>query len=331
MNYENDVLIIMPCSTKGGAEKQFNLIIKAMNDKNINNAVLYAEKTSSCIKNYICLIRELLMIIRNRKPRVAIVYDIYGKYLIPLLKYLKIRTIYSERNNGKHKLNIGKLCIAMADVQVANSRTAISNMKKYVQGNVEYIPNAVCIPKEYKLNNNTVFKILVPARIHPTKYQHLIVDVANECPQLEFFLYGMIDDSKYYEFLKTRIESTGAENIHYMGFEDQLEKRFQEYDLILLVSDNEGSSNSILEAFANKVICISSDIGSNEEIIRDKRFLFENNVESIMSTIHYVLDIDPIEKTTILEENRKYVEEHYSEEKMCSRYLELINFNSEEK
>ena len=109
-----------------------------------------------------------------------------------------------------------------------------------------------------------------------------------------------------------------------MGYEKNLEKKIQDYDLIMLVADNEGNSNVILEAFANGVLCIASDLDANRELIKDNMFLFENNEESIVKTLGQVMAISDLKRKTILESNRKFVEKNYSVDRMCKRYIELI-------
>ena len=314
----------MPCEEKGGAEKQFRFLLNAFREKRIRFKVIYDEKSRSRILNFMNLIVNVFFICFMNAPRIAIVYDVYGKYVIPLLKMLGIKVIYSERNNGKHRLAIGKKCIACADVHVTNSKAAITNMREYISSSIEYIPNGVSLPSSFKDEKGTVSKIIIPARIHPSKHQQLIVDVAKMKKDLEFYLYGKIDDNQYYVELMNNIQKSKLKNIHYMGYEADLEKKIQEFDLVLLVAENEGNSNVILEAFANEILCITSALEANKELIRDNIFLFENNVESIIDTLEQVTAINDSERKMILKRNREFVEKNYSIDRMCRKYIELI-------
>lgn len=341
------VLLFMPCLKMGGAEKQFWLLRKGLLSKGVcvitvltssdqmdmSDKIYSVRKEFNFIKKEFEIWKLVHYFLQDYSIKCAIVYDVYAQFAIPFLRMCGIRVLFSERNSGEHKCRISRNVICMANIITANSLSAIMNMHKYVRKEVHYIPNGVeikDISNDLGHEFSKQLKIIVPARIAPVKNQMLVIKAIENIKNIEVHFAGKINDENYFQSMQKYIKERGLKNrFIYDGFVSDMNSHYKKFDMILLPSISEGTSNVILEAFAMKKICVASDIKMNEDVVPRKELLFRSgDAESLRTTILTLLKMESYRITDILNDCYRYICENYSTEKMVDSYWELIKHDT---
>lgn len=268
---------------------------------------------------------------------------IVGKFL-----YKRRRTIFigSERNtrliysNSKKWQFISSIAYKGLDALIVNSNKA----KKHISKTINY-PNEKILLLRNLLNTDkfkpsdllehdlTLFSnlidkdknlFLVPARLHPQKNQHILIDTMKmllhkDVNNIQFILAG---DSKstYAEKIKKNIEEEQLQKqFVFLDKVKNMENLYNLVDFVLLPSLYEGFPNAILEGMACGKICLSTDTSDIKEIIQDKKngfIIVENNATSISKTITEVIKLSNAHKKEIekkaFESVQKYGKENYT-------------------
>jgi len=116
-------------------------------------------------------------------------------------------------------------------------------------------------------------------------------------------------------------------NIKLIGFTNDISVAYAGMDIVLMPSLYEGLSLSLLESMSAGKLLVLSDIESFRSVLDNNSALFfeSGNSKSFIQTLKYA--IENLSVLTILPLNaRKIFEDHYSFEKMVSKYVELIEF-----
>lgn len=347
---KDTLLIFMPCLEYGGAEKQFRLLRNGLVAKNVHVITILTDSDVADLdtivsKNRIYSIgakgnflskeweiyKIVKRILKNHKVQFAIVYDKYAQFAIPILKKFGIKTLFSERNSGEHEHWISRKMICMADLITANSFNAVMEMHRYVNKDVYYIPNGVEIEETHNepmvhFEKSGRIKIVVPARIAPVKNQMLVVKALKDMTDIEVHFVGKISDDAYHKEIKACIERYQQnEKFIYDGFVTNMKSYYKNYDVVLLPSISEGTSNVILEAFANQIPCIASDIEMNNRVVPRKELLFKSDcAESLFNTLSSIISMEQTDLKIILNDCFNFVKNNYSIDRMVDSYWELI-------
>lgn len=246
--------------------------------------------------------------------------------LLPLMKLLGLKVIYSERNNGHHKHAKIYDLIAQCDYICSNSIEAKVFLESMIGKKVEVINNGVSIPHQDIVirPRSLPFKILIPARIDPKKNQELVIIAAKFLSDCEFHFAGKITDKKYQECLIEK--SKRLQNVIFDGYISNIRNYYKGFDLVLLPSIEEGTSNVILECLADGIPCVVSDIDMNIRLQRNRNYVFK--VDNYADLIRVITQFRRINVETItkdLRDARKWVTEFYSENKMVESYIKLFS------
>lgn len=358
------LLIIMPELYYGGAEKQFRYLIdglgkynniqlsvciehsynaklKASGDvfekehSNINfihmdgldakNGKLY--KLKSAILLYLKLNKKLNKIV----PDIILGYGPLFSAIIPLLKKKNRKIVLGERCDGKYSDILTKQTTKKADMVIANSRAATEYMRNNQYENVYCITNGIdlkSIDSKEKLFDKSKLLIFMPARVSDIKNQKQVIEAIKLIKDFtsSVIFAGEIQDKVYYEECKKLINKYNLnDNVKFIGVVDNVGDYYNKCDLVMLPSKFEGTPNVILEGFAYKRICITSDIIMNKDVIRNENLMFPLDSPSKMAeVIKYVHDLPVEKKNEIVKQNYKYVSENYSVDKMVKSYIKLL-------
>lgn len=110
-----------------------------------------------------------------------------------------------------------------------------------------------------------------------------------------------------------------------MNFENIL-KKYQEADLFLLPSIEEGIANVVLEAMAVGIPVITTRCGGMEEVIKHEYNGFLVDIRSsrqIADAILRFMEMSPFEKQQMAHNARKTIEQKFSQERMVKEMIEL--------
>ncbi|GAB5060340.1 hypothetical protein LASHA2_00610 [Lactiplantibacillus plantarum] len=75
------------------------------------------------------------------------------------------------------------------------------------------------------------------------------------------------------------------DKVNFVGSVDNVQKHYQQSDGAILISDYEGLPISLVEALAQHLPIIASNVGGNEELIHNNGFLVENDPHKIADKI----------------------------------------------
>ena len=119
-----------------------------------------------------------------------------------------------------------------------------------------------------------------------------------------------------------------SDNIHLTGFKNNPVPFYLLSDLLIVVSENEGLSNAILESMACGTLVLSSRSCGASELISDtiNGYLLSNTQpEVIARTILDILSKRGEELRSIRNAAESYVTRNYSIKAMLDRYIQLYN------
>lgn len=273
---------------------------------------------------------------RNRQD--VIISFMFGANLAARLikKRFGIPLITSVRtsNISKFYLVLYKFSYKMDNYTVFNSHFAL---EKFVSNRIAtskkslFIPNAVSIAESnFSRPRNDIFTLLSIAHFRPVKdYKTLFraIKVLQEKNiQIKLIVIGNTFGLAWPE---TMIKELGIEqNIRLEGFVQNPQPFLEKADALVLSSLWEGTPNSVLEAMANKLPVIASDIPSCEELINKGQcgWVFRLKDEhDLSSKIESLISLSEKEKEKLGNNGYKYVLENYSEDIVYKEWEALIN------
>ncbi len=344
-------LILMPALYHGGAETQFRYLfenledcyITALDKSKSKKANDFKQKHSKriielrnffhnkflhAIQTYLNIIIALLSFkVKFKGKNLLIIYGAGTKWLIlyPLIRSLNYKILYSERNDGHHRVKLLYNIIERCDIVTTNSCEAKEIISQFIKNKpIFIINNGIRIPKYKYLKYcaHSPFKILVPARIHELKNQIIIIEALKDMSNVEVHFAGQIDSSYYFDILCRKIkENNCSKSFVFDGYVDNINIYYKEFDLIVLPSFSEGTPNVILESMALQIPCIASNIRMNARIIRNKQLLFNpNSTESVYKCLSYFQSLNSKEIDELIYNNYKYVKNNYSMEEMIDSF-----------
>lgn len=105
----------------------------------------------------------------------------------------------------------------------------------------------------------------------------------------------------------------------------ELYNKMAEADAVGLFSLYEGLPNTICEAMCMGKMVIASDVSDNRLLIRDENLLSNPlSPQEMAVSLSYLMNLSQEERENIEKDNRKFSEEHFSEEQIYKQYLQLI-------
>ena len=283
----------------GGAEKQNVMLANAMAnrghdvtlisicadnncyqlDRHVDYQFLPDRKTNilRLITRYEDIKKKLIEI----GPDVTVSFWYQSAYLTALMrKNITGKIIYSERSDPGDKEYSGilgwirSLTLPRIDGFVFQSKGAQSYFSKSVQSRSTVIPNPVFVKTEdFQEVKERKKKIVTVGRLHPQKNQKLLIEafslIVDQIPEYILEIYG---DGDLKDELQRQIMELHLENKVYLkGTSKKIHELIYDASLFVLSSDYEGIPNTLLEAMALGIPCISTDCrpGGAREIITD--------------------------------------------------------------
>lgn len=197
-----------------------------------------------------------------------------------------------------------------------------------------YDMDSICATKldGYKIreeNNLTKDDIIVGSvgRFNPVKNQKLFVQVAAELisvkPSLKFVMVGR-DNTVDNKVLTGWLKQYGiTKNFRLLGQRDDIAKCFQAFDVFCLHSKTEGFPNVLVEAMANNIPCIATDVGDAKLILQNYGVTSSNNNADELAYCILKM-IDKISKNKV-QETYSYIRDNFSIENTYNEYAKVWN------
>lgn len=320
------ILFISRTLRGGGAERFISTFVNYMIDNNYDvEILLYEEHTddyylSSNVKKYLMPSRgesKLDKIYRNL-DMYRMLRDIRPDYIIPFVDtvvicaylanlFLKSKFIYTVRVSPWHEEIIGtkfknfmrSIIAKKADaIMIQTEEQGLYFPIKYQQ-KVFVVPNPVpqkFISLKKETYNDSIASVCMLGRLDKQKNIPLAIKAFRKLsqwyPDIRLNIYGEGIETEY---INSLIKEVGLQNICYLkGRTSNVEKVLSESDAFLMTSDFEGLPNSLIEAMAMGLPCISSACQTGpSDLIQDGEngYLFEpNNLDALVRKLKMLLD-----------------------------------------
>jgi len=348
----NKILILNPTMEKGGIETQLAVLLNNLNFQKFevtlalfHNHINYKlpedvkiiDLKATRLLNPIFLLKIFKLfskewdIINSKSKYTNILCLITAMFLKNKTFILEIQTSGKQIFSHYKFIKCFSYFIQKNFVIAANSKTAILEMKRIIGKNLNYklIYNGIDIEKfEQKKLKNELLKIGYIGRIAPVKKIETIVEAVNYLISKKFIdnlsveLTGPIFDRKFIELIDKYNLSTFFK---LNGPKDNVELFYSKLDLLVLPSEREGVSNTLLEAMASGVLCLASK-GANKEKILSSEFTFETgNYIELAQKIIKLNNLSEHEKNIIIRKNKDKLIKEFSINKMVKKYQKLWN------
>lgn len=298
-----DIFFVLPCFQTGGAERVHLNVVKSVKDKSI--CILFTQ--NSATDNFKMDFSELGEIIEinpilNKKN--AFINQQLKKRIIKTINLSQsIKSIFSSNTNYFYELlpGIDNKSIKKVDLIHAisgenptlvnhyinssvtiNNRLVInnkaysdivseynkSNLDKKLQDTIEVVENAIAFNEEEVLSKKDKIKIGFVGRWSQEKRPEIFLEIASKLKQnqtaVDFVMAGI--------GMKSNIDLIHENGVTFVGEiteDDALKKFYKSLTFILITSSREGFPMVIIEAMANGVIPICTNVGGISEHIHN--------------------------------------------------------------
>lgn len=284
----------------GGAEKQITMLANAMDFKGYNVSFISLSDNNLCyplsekiyytsqrdhgnnrVINIVNRLKFLKSTIDKVSPDLIVHFNMQSAYFCAILgdKYAS-RSIYAERTDPYDESYGGvagvlrNYMIRKVSGFVFQTKGARDFFPDYVRKKSIVINNPILInPDDYKRTVNPDKRVVSVGRLHNQKNHQLFIraisKLSNEFNDYRFEIYG---DGELEEELNTLIRNLNLSNIVFlMGSHEDILEKIRNASLFVLSSDYEGMPNTLMEAMALGIPCVSTDCrpGGARELIRD--------------------------------------------------------------
>ena len=301
---------------------------RAMRYNHSKKIVRYVTKWISLIYLYLWHMINL----QGMKIDTVMVNNMTGLMMVPILKRSGCRVIYNERNTGRQvtdknfKIKLLKKC----DTVIANSKAAAEYLEGVICKKVEVCNNGLIIEKPLKKKNKSkTFQILLPGRINPIKNQLYVIEALSKLPEADYklILAGGVEDSVYKNKIDQFIINNHLEDkVIQKGFVSDMKHEYEEADLVILPSIEEGTPNVLLEAYMYGRATLCSDIRQNIDCTVEPKSIFPlNNTEKLSQILADIFSgtyFDDFEE--MIKKNIRFVSDNYNIKKMDDCYRALL-------
>jgi L-malate glycosyltransferase len=230
---------------------------------------------------------ELRSFLRKHKVRIVQTFfessDIWAGFVVKMLS--SARLIWSRRDMGilrsrKHSLSY-RLMAGFPDKVFAVSEQVRRHgieVDRINPGRVETIYNGLDLvdsPVAAKsIEAPDKFLVTTVGNVRHVKGHDLFIKAAAEValrfPEASFSVAGEVLEPKYFEELQQLIHDLKlSERFHFIGGVDDIRGHLSQADIFVLPSRSEGFSNAIIEAMAESLPVVATNVGGNAEAVQD--------------------------------------------------------------
>lgn len=276
------------------------------------------------------------------KPDLVITFLYHDTLLVGLASLIQLKKpklIVNRRSpSGYGDLNRSRLALLLLRIVYKNSSLAVTNSLSNIQMGIKdgidsarfvQINNFVeSVEKRNSfLENVSPLKLVSVGNLISYKNHKLLLDALSKIPfhQRSFSLDIIGSGPEYFE-LNTLINKNNV-NARLLTEEYNARHLLKNYDVFVLVSQIEGSSNALLEALACGLPSLVSDTGSVPELITMGAPLIVCDIKNVMTISNALMDIKDNYNRYVIssQEFSKKVILHYGEELIRSSWLDEIN------
>ena len=258
------------------------------------------------------------------------------KFLSPLLPLLTAKIIYTRHGAaplaGSHWIKLHKKANAYINTITFVSQEGLDNFQKtHHWHNVPnlVIDNGVLIkPIDKKLATSNRLRIGSVGRIIPLKNQIALLRAASMLPMslqenLELHFYG--DGECLSKLQDYNAKQNWPVKVFFHGMVNDRNVIYSSFDILAVTSETEGLSMVIIEAMANKIPTLATNVGGNPKLVIDGQtgYLFEyNDDEKLAKLLNSFADNSHL-INELGEQAFSYIKSNFSLEATAKKYDEL--------
>lgn len=255
------------------------------------NVTVVSAKKSNKIISLLRLKKGAEALLRREKYNVMTVQDAYYAGFLAWVLARRYRCALEAQVHGFEKFSGLRKLLARFVLRRADAvRTVSERMKKMLVDDfgvsadkVTVVPIQVKIPNykhqipkksqetNSKLQHGDPFVFLTVGRLVPVKNVGMQIEALAEVvkmhPEVELWIAG---DGEESNTLKAASEKLGIkERIKFLGWQNDLEKFYNQADAFVLTSNSEGWGMAVVEAAAHGLPIIMTDVGLAGEVIKN--------------------------------------------------------------
>ena len=320
-----DISLVLTSTTKIGYELNENVKVYKIAErvKHTKKGVVRAIEKAKILKNILLEIHPDL---------VVSFLTICNIYVSLALKNTDIPFVVSERNlpdkdcPGIVMRMMRDYCYQYADGFVFQTTEAQGFFNPKIQDRSVVIPNPVKSNLPIADIDNAKNKIVAAARLMPQKNYPMMLRAfrlfLNDHPDYTLHIFG--DGAEKEALLALTQELSISENVIFEGNVPDLHERIRDAKMFVLSSDYEGISNSLLEALAMGLPCVSTDcpVGGSKMLIgEDEAGLLTpvGDEVALYQAMKRIAEDDELRRT--LAGTARRVRELYSEKIIVDKYF----------
>ena len=348
------VFVTQPLST-GGTERvvaalanrffelghEVKIIIVDNGDKNTyftykGIELINIDKPNNFVIDFFHRARVIRKYLKNYKPDVVLPFATQKNVSVLFaMLFTNQKIIISERNNpykdprSRYLRILRKLLYFTADGYVFQTEGAKGYFSKSIQKRACVIPNPInsFIPDVWEGDREQ--RVVMVNRLDSQKNIKMGIDafshVVKKYPQYRLEIYGKGPLEK--ELQQYITEKNLNEKVILKGFCTNVTEQIRNAEIYLLTSDYEGMSNSLMEALALGLVCISTDhpTGGAKALIKNGEnglLIPIRNIEACAKAINKVLSSDSLRIK--LSENAVRIREQLSIENIAVQWETYI-------
>ncbi len=336
----------------GGAERMVSRLANGMYKRGINVSIIIFEDRNRAydinpeISVYIMDVKRRSRIMRTFS-RIKQIHnyikkegiDVLFAFTISMVPFAilssmgtKCKIIGTERTNPKCLKRKYKICIPLfasfCKGYVFQTSGAMKCYPKKCQAKGVVIGNIAPCIEEIEVFPKEPLTICSAGRLHTDKDFETLIrafkKVNDTIAKTKLDIYG--DGPQKKELIDLAEKLNIAQNINFKGFTRQLSKELSKYSIFVFSSKAEGMPNTLMEAMAMGLSCVSTDCefgpseliddGVNGYLVKVKDF------DQMAMKIIYLLRNDEIRKSMGI--RAKEISEKYSEDNIINAYIGYV-------
>lgn len=359
-----DIVFVLPCFQTGGAERVHLNIVKSVKDKSI--CILFTQNSATDnFKKDFSEYAEIIEINTILNKKNDLINQKLKKRILKTINLSQsIKSIFSSNTNYFYELlpeisnNIKKVDLIHAisgenptllnhyitSSETINYRLVInkkayndivsvynnSNLDKKLHDKVEVVENAIAFNEEEVLSKKDKIKIGFVGRWSQEKRPEIFLEIASKLKQnqtaVDFLMAGI--------GMKSNIDLIHENGVTFVGEiteDDALKKFYKSLTFILITSSREGFPMVIIEAMANGVIPICTNVGGISEHIHNNQngILIDDSEDEGEIVPQFIKEINILLKNESLISELslnayKYSREHFDIETFNKKYRKYL-------